>query len=212
MYWSKLIYKWVNIEMIKFRNNIIQEEKAVITEAVLTTVNSNKTPHFAAVGIKLTADRAEFYLYKSSKTAENLINTKKGVINITDSALHIVKSALAEPDFEVKKTADTGCFYLKDSCRYLEFNYAEAVDKKEKYFIRADIISRKNLREYRGFNRASNLLVEAAVMASRIGISCRREEVKNFLEKKRRIIIKTAGEDEIKCYNFLKKYLKYPGG
>ena len=198
--------------MIKFRNKIIQEEKEVIIEAVLTTLNSDKTPHFSTAGVKLNADIVEFYLYKSSKTAENLINTKKGVINITDSALHIVKSALSEPDFEVHKTADTNCFYLKNSCRYLEFNAAEAAEKKEKYLIRADIISRNNLREYIGFNRASNLLVEAAVMASRIGISCSSEEARNFLQKNRRIIIKTAGAAEIKCYNFLKKYLKYPGG
>lgn len=182
----------------------------MIIETVMTTINKNKTPHFAAAGVELfsdKSDRVEFYLYKDSITAENLLKTKKGVINITDSALHLVKSALIEPDFQVKKTPDKDGFYLSRACSYLQFNVNSTAEKKEKYSIEAEIVSRVILREYRGFNRASNLLVEAAVRASRIGISTSRKEVKEFLQKNKRIIIKTAGSREIECYHFLKDYL-----
>lgn len=184
----------------------------MIIESVLITKNKDNTPHFAAAGVEYSLDIISFYLYKKSKTAENLLNKKEGVVNISDKALHIVKSALSASDFSIKRTENINSYYLADSCSYSEFICRDIKEKNDKYIIEAEVISKNNIRDYNGFNRANNLLVETAVKVSRINIKYTKSEVEKFLDENRRVIFKTASADGIKCYYFLKDYLKNLGG
>lgn len=184
----------------------------MIIETVITTLDKNNEPHFAAVGVEIDGNNLHFYLYKGSRTLENIKERKTGIINIVDKAEYLIKAALRNEELPVNRIEDANLFYLKDSCRYYKFKMLDAVEMENKYKIEGQIIFEKTNRKFLGFNRANNLLLEAAVKASRIGIKTTKIEVNSFLDSNKRVIMKTGDKNTENLFNFLKKYINNLGG
>lgn len=184
----------------------------MIIETVITSLNNNEELHFAAIGVEFFNQKLSFYPYKESKTLKNIIDRKEGVVNIVDKAEYLIKAALGDNELPVNKIKDDNLYYLKDSCHYYKFKVISAFKMGDKYKVSAKIIFDQRNREYIGLNRANNLLLEAAVKASRIGIKTTEKEVSNFLDKNKRVIFKTGDKNTEYLFNFLKKYIDNLGG
>ena len=178
----------------------------MIIETVMTSLNNKNELNFSAIGVQFIKDKLVFYPYKNTITAENILATKRGVANIVDRSYYLVLAALSEASFAVKETALAN-YYLKECCKYYEFQISAISDLGKKYKITAKITAQNNIRNFIGFNRADNLLLEAAVIASRIGITKKVKDLKNYLAENREIIFKTGDHKSKESYLFLKEYL-----
>ncbi|ADQ14383.1 DUF447 domain-containing protein [Halanaerobium hydrogeniformans] len=179
----------------------------MIIETVMTSLDSKNDLNFSAIGVEFVKDKVIFYPYKNTTTAENILATKKGTVNIVDRSYYLILAALSEPEFAVDKT-DLGNYYLKDCCYYYEFKLSAISDLGKKYKLTANITAQKSRNDFIGLNRAENLLLEAAIIASRIGITKKTKELKNYLAENREIIFKTGDQKSKESYLFLKKYLQ----
>lgn len=178
----------------------------MIIETVITTQTSADNINFAALGVEFFEEKLVFYPYKDTATAKNIKNSRNGVVNLVDRAEFIVLSALSDQKFKLKKTAELNCYFLEECCHYYEFKVLLVEDLGEKYKVTAEIIADKFIKEAFTFNRANNLLLEAAVIASRIGISFDKKDLLDYLDKNKRIIFKTGDKESKKLFNFLLKY------
>lgn len=177
----------------------------MIIETVMTSLNTEDKLNFSAIGVQFIKNNLLFYPYKNTITAENILTTKKGVVNIVDRSYYLVLAALSEVDFAVHQT-DLGNYYLENCCYYYEFELSKVSDLGEKYKITAKTAAKKSRNDFIGFNRADNLLLEAAVIASRIGITKKAQDLKKFLAENKEIIFKTGDHKSKKSYLFLKEY------
>ncbi len=184
----------------------------MIVETVVTTKEENKHIHMAALGVKFDGDNVFLYPYKGTKTLANILKDKSGTINIVDKAEYLVKSALGNGSFKLNPAQKNNSYYLADCCHYYEFEMISFKKLDDKYEIKAKITNDEFIREYLGFNRAANLLVEAAVTASRIGISAEIEDLLNFLEEYKRVIFKTGNKKDEDTFYYLKNYALDLGG
>jgi len=180
----------------------------MIIETVITTVNSNGKINFSAVGVEFFKSRVIFNLYKKSNTVLNLEIKDYGIINIVDKAEYLTKAALSSEKMDISKLKENDLYYLSDCCSYYQFKVLAIKDCGEKYRVEVKILTKKENRKYIGFNRANNLLLEAAVIASRIGITKDKSDLINFLNDNRRVIIKTGNKKTKKLLDFLEKKLE----
>jgi hypothetical protein len=186
--------------------------KKMIIETVIISLDDNEKLHFAAIGVEFLNQKISFYPYNGSKTLKNILDRGEGVVNIVDKAEYLIKAALGEYKLPVNNIKDDNFYYLKDSCRYYKFKVISAIKMENKYKVNAKIIFEQMNREYIGLNRANNLLLEAAVKTSRIGIKTTEKEVNDFLDNNKRVIFKTGDKNTEYLFNFLKKYIENLGG
>jgi len=178
----------------------------MIIETVITTQTSADNINFAALGVEFLGEKLVFFPYKDTVTAKNIQDSKKGVVNIVDRAKFIVFSALGDQKFNYKKTVELNSYFLEECCHYYVFKVLSVEDLGEKYKVSAKIIADEFIREACSFNRANNLLLEAAVIASRIGISFDKNDLLAYLQKNKRIIFKTGDEESKEVFRFLLQY------
>jgi hypothetical protein len=181
----------------------------MITETVITTVNENDKIHFSAIGIEFSKTKAVFYLYKKSITALNLKRKGSGVINIVDKAEYLIKSALNSKKIDVSQIKKNELYYLTDCCIYYEFKVLAIKNYEEKHKVEVEILVEKDNRRYIGFNRANNLLLEAAIIASRVGITKNKNDLIKFIDDNRRVIIKTGDKNTKELLKLLERNLEY---
>lgn len=177
----------------------------MIIETVVSTVNQDNKPHFAAVGVEFTDQKAVFSLYKKSHTLSNLKSRGLGTINVVDKAEYLLKAALGTAEIKFSKIRGKELYYLTDCCIYYKFKLENILEDKEKHLIEVEITAVEENRKYIGFNRANNLLVEAAVIASRIGITKTRNDLVQFINQNRRVIKKTGDKNTQELLELLEK-------
>ena len=70
------------------------------------------------------------------------------------------------------------------------------------------MVDRGTLRDFFGFNRAKHAVIEAAILATRIGI-LPAAEIRSELERLAAPVEKTAGEQERRAFAFLQDYIAH---
>jgi hypothetical protein len=80
---------------------------------------------------------------------------------------------------------------------------------EEKHKVEVEILVEKDNRRYIGFNRANNLLLEAAIIASRVGITKNKNDLIKFIDDNRRVIIKTGDKNTKELLKLLERNLEY---
>ncbi len=183
----------------------------MILEGLVTTLNSDGTPHLAPMGPRVHADFSRFLLrpFPTSQTYRNLQQHPEGVLHVTDDALLIAKAALGavEPWPAVRSATDVKGFVLADCCRHYEFVVCSIDASGERVHIEAAVKHVGCHREFWGFNRAKHAVIEAAILATRLHLIPRCEVEAEF--KKFRIIIeKTGGPAEHEALIFLETRLQ----
>ncbi len=183
----------------------------MILEGLVTTLNSDGSPHLAPMGPRVSADFSRFVLrpFPTSGTYRNLLAHPEGVLHITDDALLIAKAALGavEPLPAMKPAEKVKGFVLVDACRYFEFQVRAIDDSGERVSIEAEVVHVGRQREFWGFNRAKHAVLEAAILATRMHLIPHAEIAAEF-QKLRVIVNKTGGPAELEAMDFLESRLQ----
>jgi uncharacterized protein len=184
-----------------------------IAEGIVTTVNPDGSANISPMGPRVNREFTHLVLrpFQTSTTYRNLKRTGEGVFHITDDVLLIARAAVARlaPVPALLPAPQVQGFLLADACRWFTFRVSRLDDSQERTTIDCTVIGSGNPRPFFGFNRAKHAVLEAAILATRIGILPSAEIIAE-LERLSIPVEKTAGRQEREAFEFLREYVLQP--
>ena len=96
---------------------------------------------------------------------------------------------------------------LADACRWYAFRVQSIDDSQPRTEIVADVVDRGRTSDFFGFNRAKHAVVEAAILATRVGL-LPREDIEAEFARLAPLVQKTGGEREEQAFEFLREYIE----
>ena len=182
----------------------------MILEGIVTTISAEGEVNIAPMGPRVDADMDRFLLrpFNTAHTYHNLRSHPEGVLHVTDDVLLLAQAALGKMDATPALTPARKVrgWVLADACRFYEFRVLAINDHQERVSIEAEVVHRESVRDFFGFNRAKHAVVEAAILATRIGILPLAEIDADF-RKLEVIVQKTGGDAEKEAFAFLQEHL-----
>jgi hypothetical protein len=178
----------------------------MILEGIVTTLGEDRSVNIAPMGPIVDAEMRSliFRPYRTSTTFQNLKRHGEGVLHVTDDVLLLAKAAIGKlrdlPPL-VDATAIDGKIFA-DCCRWYAFQVTALDDSEERTRIEAEVIDMGHMRDFFGFNRAKHAVVEAAILATRVGL-LQSEEILAQFDALRVLVKKTGGEQERLAFELL---------
>jgi hypothetical protein len=179
----------------------------MIIETIFSTLDEKGNPNFAPMGIEMGMESVSIRPFRTSKTWSNLVANPYGVANLTDNVLAFVECALFDerlPGFAARKIPGV---VFQDACSWLELEIMSRAGDRERAELICQILHRDRQRDFWGFCRAKNTVIEAAILATRLTIHGRKE-VLEFINKHMRIVEKTGSDIDKEAFNMIKGYVE----
>ncbi len=188
----------------------------MILETLITTNNETGDRHIAAMGPRFEgSDFAKEGLqkmvlrpYPETRTLKNLLTMGVGVVHITDNVFNIVRAALnrekskedKEFNRQLAETIEQTC------CRYASFRVIHSNVESMPPQLYCQLNHWTRNRDFIGFNRAKNAIIEMAILVTRVRF-LPKSEIDEAIVKSKIIVDKTGAEQEMQSYEFLIDYL-----
>ena len=179
----------------------------MIIEAIVTTLNEQGEANFAPMGVTIGDGEILIRPYQESATYRNLLATGQAVVHLTYNVRLFAEGAVSSPQFPAFPADVVRGLVLKDACSYYECSVIQADTAHERADFRCQVVKKGFLREFIGFNRAKNAIIEAAILATRVrflGVEKILQEYLRFSE----IVKKTGAEEEVKAMRYLQDYVE----
>jgi len=178
----------------------------LVLEGIVVTQDAAGHANIAPMGPRV--DRAITRLllrpFRTAHTYQNLRATRCGVFHITDDVELLARAAIGQlqspPD--LVPIDSFSCPRLADACRWFAFEVKSLDDSTERVSIECTIIVSGELRPFFGFNRAKHAVLEASILATRIGIFPN-DEIRREMQRLAVLVDKTAGLQERRAFEFL---------
>jgi hypothetical protein len=191
----------------------------VILEGIVTTIGPDDSPNIAPMGPTVEPDDLElerFTLrpFATSTTCRNLRATGEGVLHIVDDALMLARAAIGRleaADVPHRPADLVRGIVLTGACRYCEFRVVAIDDREDRVRMEVQTVAHGRLRDAFGFNRAKHAVLEAAILATRVGLISR-EEIAAEFERLATPVGKTGGPREREAFELLRAYVAEPAG
>src|SRR5688572_2391336 len=186
------------------------ERDELILEGIVITQDGAGVPNIAPMGPRINRSLGHFLLrpYTTAQTYRNLKVTGCGVLHVTDDVELLAKAAIGSliPLPELASLPGFECPRLADVCRWFSFRVVSLDDSAERTTIECVVVAQGEVRPFFGFNRAKHAVLEAAILATRVGILPRDEILREF-ERLAIPIQKTAGHQERRAFDLLQTYI-----
>ena len=182
-----------------------------LLEGIVTTLNADGSPHIAPMGPIVNAEFTRLLLrpFRMSTTYQNLKRTGQGVLHVTDDVELFARAAVGKlectPRLFPAKAVEGAI--LADACRWHAFRVDSIDDTEERTSICASVVEYGRARDFFGFNRAKNAVIEAAILATRIGL-LDAVYIRDEFDRLSVIVDKTGGNQEHAAFDFLREYVK----
>ena len=192
----------------------------MILETIVTTINQDGSTNASPMGPRLdvqpgsdlqTIDRFELRPFDTSQTFTNLKRTQSGVLHITDDAEMFARSAIGtlDPFPETRPAEEVDGNIIVGACRSYEF-VVEFIDETgQRMSLNCRTVKSHRQRDFVGFNRARNAVLEAAILATRLEFLPAAEIADQFF-RLNTIVDKTGGPCEHAAIAMLNEYVDHP--
>ena len=182
----------------------------MIVEGLVATQSAEGVPHLAVMGA--VVDDAwqcvELRPFCETQTFRNLVQQSSAVFHTTDQIDLIVQLIIGgEPQVEWLPAQQVpGSIYV-GCCRYFELaaTYSDPRPPRADFHFR--VVAAGELRPAIGFNRARHLILEAAILASRVDFLPREELTQKFAWFEP-IIRKTGAAEDLAAFDQLQRFLE----
>src|SRR5262245_51506693 len=190
----------------------------MIVETVVTTLDEDGGPNFAAMGVVWGEERLVIRPYVDTRTFRNLLRTREAVVNVTDDVLVFAKSALSRERFPSRPATQVRGVILADACHWREVTVDEVVlpepEPAPATAGRADVSTRVVAggvgRPFAGLCRAKHAVVEASILASRVR-RLPRAELLAELGRLDPLVDKTGGPAEREAMAYIRAHVARAG-
>jgi len=194
-------------------------EKGLLYETVVTTVDGNKKPNAAPIGI-ICKDKMEVvcYLHNGSTTVKNIKETNIFVVNVLKDPMIFVESTLGNLPVE-KYEAYYDNFYVGNTDAFFiaEVTSIKDVERKDQFGVSVTSVVRANVTNITKFkecveplNRAIYGIVEGLVYLTRMDmVSGDMEKLyRHRMGEIARIVSKVGGNDHKDAMNRIMEAFK----
>jgi len=182
-----------------------------ILEGIVVTVGDEGIPNIAPMGPRVDRQITRLTLrpFQTATTYRNLKVTRCGVFHVTDDVELLARAAVSRLDSlpPLAPIEAFPCPRLADACRWFAFRVLSLDDSAERTTIECRVVSSGAVRPFFGFNRAKHAVLEAAILATRIGI-LPADEIRREIERLAVPVQKTAGLQEQHAFDFLRDYIR----
>ena len=187
-----------------------QSTDLLVLEGIVTTTNEDGSANISPMGPLVDREIQQLKLrpFHTSQTYRNLKRTGHGVLHVTDDVELIARAAIGqyEPPPHLLQVTERGII-LADACRWFAFRVITLDDAADRTTIRCEVVARGELRPFFGFNRAKHAVIEAAILATRVGI-LPAQQIRQEMERLGIPVQKTAGEQERRAFELLRAYVE----
>ncbi len=139
----------------------------MIVETIFSTLDESGKPNFAPMGVVWDRNIVVVRPFRDSHTCRNLLSTRYGVANISDDILAYVRSALYDavlPHFPGKASP---CVVFSETCSWREMEVISDSGDDVRANIQCRVLYEGRQKEFLGFRRGSNAVLEATIVATR---------------------------------------------
>lgn len=183
----------------------------MIIEGLLATTNEGGALNLAPMGPRVSENFQTllFRPFESSQSLAHLRRTRCGVFHLTDDVLLLAKAAIhrLDPPPQAIPTPSERTFRLVDCCRWFEFEVSEIRETPPRIELECRVVEEGFVRHWTGFNRAKHAVLEAAILATRVGI-LPQSEIDAEMTRLETIVGKTAGPAEFEAFTLLKEHVR----
>ncbi|MGB3943160.1 MAG: DUF447 domain-containing protein, partial [Methanothrix sp.] len=180
-----------------------------INEIIATTEGEKGAPNAAPMGLIKEGDRLSVRLFVGSHTRDNVLAGGKFVANVSHDPILFVETALGDIPEDMFVLRD-GELTLRDAEAWALFKCEPKdldISLPEAEFVRGEVLRR----EFRAVNRGVNLVVEAAVAATRY-VALRSDIYLEEIFRIRRIVGRCGGPKEIEAMDRLEELIDRADG
>ena len=163
-----------------------------IHEVIVTTQNEAGEPHSAPMGISEVNGYFLIKPFKPSTTYNNLKRHRQCTINYIDDVRIFAGALTGRRKWPTLPCRRIEGVYLEQACFY------------------GQVLEEFTHVPFRGFNRAQNAVVEAAILVSRLGM-LPEQKIREEMEYLTIAIDKTAGDRELEAWGWLMDKVKQAG-
>ena len=179
----------------------------MIIESIVTTVDVNGSINFAPMGVEWGEETIVLKPFLETTTFRNLSATGVAVVNLTDDAMLFAQGAISSPQFpSIPATIVEGAV-LEAACSWRELRVVTIDATPPRSRIEAQVVHRGTRREFIGFNRARNAVLEAAILATRTHL-LPAEQIREEYARLQVVVDKTAGPREREAMDLLTQYVR----
>jgi hypothetical protein len=174
----------------------------MIRECIVTTVGPTGQPHLAPLGL---IEEGEFWIiapFRPSTTLTNLEAAPFATASFTDDVRIFAGCVCGESDWPLTPVPGWSTPRLSAALSHAELEVArnEGDPKRPRFYCRVKkIVSHA---PFLGFNRAQAAVIEAAILATRLGL-LPREKIDTELDYLRIAVDKTAGDAEREAFDLI---------
>jgi uncharacterized protein len=181
----------------------------MIIEAIVSTLDESGAPNFAPMGVTIDEDEAfiTVHPYRKTRTCRNLVTSGYGVVNFSDDALAYVQCGLYHavlPNFPASTIP--GVVY-RETCSWQEMALASQGGSGERAKLQFRMLHKGRHKEFLGFCRARNAVIEATILATRLDFYDP-DIVNQQLMRYGEIIEKTGGASEKQAFQLVQDFVK----
>lgn len=182
----------------------------LIVEGLVVTTGDDGQPHFAPMGPVVDRQLRSFTLrpFCTSTTFTNLQRTGTAVFHLIDDVELLARAAIGriETPPEVVRVNGNEVYRLVDCCRWFTLRVIRAEVEPPRATFQCEVTQSGIVHEWFGFNRAKHAVVEAAILATRVGI-LPAVEIRAEMARLAMPVQKTAGEQERRAWKLLREYI-----
>ncbi|HEX5963184.1 MAG TPA: DUF447 domain-containing protein [Gemmatimonadales bacterium] len=179
----------------------------MILETIVTTMDQSGAINFAPMGVEWGDQTIVLKPFLQTTTFRNLSATGTAVVNITDDAMLFAQGAISSPQFPWTAATIVKGAVLDAACSWRELEVVEIDATPPRSRIEARVVHRGVKREFMGFNRAKNAVLEAAILATRTHL-LPAEQIRDDFARLQIIVDKTAGPREREAMALLTQYVQ----
>jgi uncharacterized protein len=182
----------------------------MIIETIFSTLDVTGKPNFAPMGLLWGEEFITVRPYRSSHTYQNLIRSGYGVANLTDDVFAYVRCGLYDdilPNFPAKVAPG---IVFQGTCSWRELEVISCEGSQERAEVHCRIIHEGRQKEFLGFCRAGNTVLEAIILATRVRF-CDPKTVAEKLAQFQEIVEKTGDANEKHAFQMVHDYIRQGG-
>lgn len=183
----------------------------LILEGIVVTQDEAGAANIAPMGPRVDRGLTRLVLrpFQTAQTYRNLKASRRGVFHVIDDVELLAQAAVGmlDPAPALVSVENFPCPRLADACRWLAFRVLTLDDQTERTTIDCEVVASGTIRDFFGFNRAKHAVLEAAILATRIGIMPD-DELRTEMARLATPVAKTAGEQERRAFEFLQQYVE----
>ena len=179
----------------------------MILETIVTTMDPGGRINFAPMGVEWGDEAIVLKPFLETTTFRNISATKMAVVNLTDDAMLFAQGAISSPQFPSVPASVVRGVVLDAACSWRELEVVTIDATPPRSRIDTRVVHRGVRREFIGFNRARNAVLEAAILATRTHL-LPADQIREEYARLQVVVDKTAGAREQEAMKLLTEYVR----